>query len=371
MWRLNTSCSSLVISHMQSMSETALLCEDLSKSFTTDQPVVRNLNLKVNQGQILALLGPSGCGKTTTLRLMAGFENPDQGRIEIAGQEVVRINGRHSHFVPPEKRRIGMVFQDYAIFPHLSVWDNIAFGIRRSPTVKDRVSEMLAFVGLDGLGDRMPSDLSGGQQQRVALARALAPEPAILLMDEPFSNLDAALRKQVRYEVRSLLRKSGTTAIFVTHDQEEALFLGDHVAIMNQGHIEQIGPPEVIFHLPRTRFVANFIGQADFVPAQMTNSGLMTAMGKVPQQVNASVGSNIDIVIRADDITISEVEPNTGNGHIVSSQFIGMNYIYEVELGDGTRIHTIQPHINRIAEGTPVKAQFVSDHPLVWFKAER
>ncbi|MFT5196116.1 MAG: iron(III) transport system ATP-binding protein [Cellvibrionaceae bacterium] len=352
------------------MSETALLCEDISKSFTTDQPVVCNLNLQVNQGQILALLGPSGCGKTTTLRLMAGFETPDKGRIEIAGQEVARVNGRKSYFLPPEKRRIGMVFQDYAIFPHLSVWENIAFGIRRSPTVKDRVAEMLSFVGLDGLGNRMPADLSGGQQQRVALARALAPEPAILLMDEPFSNLDAALRKQVRYEVRSLLRKSGTTAIFVTHDQEEALFLGDHVAVMNQGHIEQVGPPEVIFHLPRTRFVANFIGQADFIPGKVADSGLITAMGLVPQQVNAPIGSHIDVAIRADDITFKEAEANSGNGRIVSSQFIGMHYIYEIELGDGSRVHTIQPHINRIAEGTRVQARFVADHPLVWFKSE-
>lgn len=352
------------------MSETALLCENLSKSFTTDHPVVHNLNLKINQGQILALLGPSGCGKTTTLRLMAGFETPDTGRIEIAGQEVAYVNGRQSRFVQPEKRRIGMVFQDYAIFPHLSVWHNIAFGIRRSPTVKDRVAEMLSFVGLAGLEDRMPSDLSGGQQQRVALARALAPEPAILLMDEPFSNLDAALRKQVRYEVRSLLRKSGTTAVFVTHDQEEALFLGDHVAVMHEGHIEQVGPPEVIFHLPRTRFVANFIGQADFVPGTVMDSGIMTAMGLLPQPVNAAEGSHVDVVIRPDDVTISELNGSgePGNGNILSSQFIGMNYIYEVALKDGTRIHTIQPHINRIAEGTLVQARFVSDHPLVWFK---
>ncbi len=354
------------------MSETTLLCEGLSKSFTSDNPVVNNLDLNVSQGQILALLGPSGCGKTTTLRLMAGFETPDSGRICIAGQTVAHANGRQSVLLPPEKRRVGMVFQDYAIFPHLSVGENVAFGIRRQPNVKERVAEMLDFVGLANLSDRMPADLSGGQQQRVALARALAPEPAVLLMDEPFSNLDAALRKQVRHEVRTLLRKSNTTAIFVTHDQEEALFLGDHVAVMNQGQIEQIGPPEIIFHLPRTRFVANFIGQADFVPGEVTESGVVTAMGIVPQSINAAIGSGVDVVIRADDVSFKEVDETTSdgpNGHIVSSQFVGMNYVYEIELTDGTRVHTIQPHVRRIAEGTPVQAEFIADHPLVWFQS--
>ncbi len=354
------------------MSEIALLCQGLSKSFTNGLPVVNHLDLSVTEGQILALLGPSGCGKTTTLRLMAGFETPDQGRIEIDGQEVAHANGRKSTFLPPEKRRVGMVFQDYAIFPHLTVGENVAFGIRRKPNVKSRVQEMLDFVGLADLSDRMPADLSGGQQQRVALARALAPEPAILLMDEPFSNLDAALRKQVRHEVRTLLRKSNTTAIFVTHDQEEALFLGDHVAVMNQGQIEQIGPPEIIFHLPRTRFVANFIGQADFIPGQVTETGVVTAMGLVPQSINATVGSGVDVVIRADDVSFKEIVEATDeepNGRIVSSQFIGMNYVYEIELNDGTRVHTIQPHVRRIAEGTPVQAEFIADHPLVWFQS--
>lgn len=353
------------------MSETTLLCEGLSKSFTSDQPVVNNLDLNVSQGQILALLGPSGCGKTTTLRLMAGFETPDSGRIKIAGQTVAHINGRQSILLPPEKRRIGMVFQDYAIFPHLSVGENVAFGIRRQPNFKDRVSEMLDFVGLSNLADRMPADLSGGQQQRVALARALAPEPAVLLMDEPFSNLDAALRKQVRHEVRTLLRKSNTTAIFVTHDQEEALFLGDHVAVMNEGQIEQIGPPEVVFHLPRTRFVASFIGQADFVPGTVTDSGIATAMGLLDQQINAEVGTPVEVVSRADDINITDVTEIDGNGNatITSSQFVGMNYVYGLELQDGTHIHTIQPHVNRLAEGSRVQADFSLDHPLVWFKA--
>ncbi len=328
--------------------------------------MVYDLDLTVRTGQIVALLGPSGCGKTTTLRLIAGFEELDAGRIEIAGREVASVNGRRSLHLPTEQRRVGMVFQDYAIFPHLSVAGNIRFGLRGHPQADGRVKEMLAFVGLSGLEDKMPQELSGGQQQRVALARALAPGPAVLLMDEPFSNLDASLRIQVRKEVRQLLKKSGTTAIFVTHDQEEALFVGDHIAIMNNGRIEQIGPPEVVYHLPRSRFVAEFIGQADFVPGQVASTGVWTSMGLLNQSMKSPLGTRVDVVVRADDVTI--VPKSEGNGRILSSQFVGMAYIYEIELDDGTRVHSWQPHARRLAEGTRVEASFIADHPLVCFQ---
>jgi iron(III) transport system ATP-binding protein len=205
-----------------------VICQELYKSFD-GVPVVHEVSLRVAPGHILALLGPSGCGKTTLLRLIAGFEGLDHGRITIAGQVVA--DGRFH--LPPEKRRVGMVFQDYAIFPHLNVGQNVAFGLGKGE--QRRTAEMLSLVGLEGLGEKMPHELSGGQQQRVALARALAPQPAVLLLDEPFSNLDAALRHEVRHEVRALLKQNKATAIFVTHDQEEALFMGNEVAVMNQG----------------------------------------------------------------------------------------------------------------------------------------
>ncbi len=346
------------------MHTNTVLCESISKAFDVES-VVYDLDLTVRTGQIVALLGPSGCGKTTTLRLIAGFERLDRGRIEIDNREVANAAGRRPVHLPTEQRRVGMVFQDYAIFPHLTVAGNVGFGLRRHPRLAERVAEMLAFVGLEGQGDKMPHELSGGQQQRVALARALAPEPAVLLMDEPFSNLDAALRSQVRKEVRQLLKKSGTTAIFVTHDQEEALFVGDHIAVMNNGRIEQIGPPEVVYHLPRTRFVAEFIGQADFVPGEVASHGVWTPLGLLPQPVKASLGTRVDVVVRADDITF-EPRPE-GNGRIVSSQFVGMAYIYEIELQDGSRVHSWQPHDRRLPEGASIQASFCADHPLVLF----
>ena len=349
--------------------ETTLSCEAVSKSFQ-ETPIVRDLDLRVQKGQIITLLGPSGCGKTTTLRLMAGFETLDQGCIKIAGRDVARANGRSHFHLPPEQRRIGMVFQDYAIFPHLSVMENVRFGIRRQKNSPKQAYELLDFVGLDGHGDKMPDELSGGQQQRVALARALAPDPDVLLLDEPFSNLDAALRVQVRKEVRRLLKEHGTTAIFVTHDQEEALFIGDHVAVMNEGHIEQIGPPEVIFHLPKTRFVAQFIGHADFVSGVVQEDGVLTSMGLVKQIVGShTAGSHVEVVFRADDVGL--VPDEAGNGRILNSQFVGTAYIYEIALADGSHVHSLQPHSQRLSDGTAVRLSILADHPLVTFPKAR
>ena len=333
-------------------------CRNLYKTFDS-QPVVQDVSLTVPPGGILVLLGPSGCGKTTTLRLIAGFEKLDDGRIEIDDQ-LVADSSRH---VPPEKRRVGIVFQDYAIFPHLSLAQNVGFGLKRGQS--DRVTEMLDFVGLGGLGERMPHQLSGGQQQRVALARALAPQPVVLLLDEPFSNLDAALRVEMRQEVRQLLKASGTTAVFVTHDQEEALFMGDQVGVMNAGRLEQVGTPEAIFHQPRTRFVAEFLGQTDFLPGEVTDQGVQTPLGLLPQTLPLANGTAVEVAVRPDDLLLQP--DDAGNGRIVSRQFVGIAFVYGVRLDDGTLIHSWQPHENSLVEGTAVIVQFATPHELPCF----
>ena len=223
----------------------ALECRGLSKRFG-EVHALHNLDLAVPAGHVLAVLGPSGCGKTTALRLIAGFEQPDAGTISLSGR-VVSGGGK---FVAPENRRVGMVFQEGALFPHLNVERNIAFGLSGKDRQNGRVDDVLDLIGLADLRNRMPHELSGGQQQRVALGRALAPQPALLLLDEPFANLDAKLRDQVRRDVLEIIRSSRSTTIFVTHDQEEALFVGDTVAVMNQGRLEQTGPPKEMFGSP-------------------------------------------------------------------------------------------------------------------------
>lgn len=338
-----------------------LLCRNLFKSFA-GQPVVQGASFTVARGHMVALLGPSGCGKTTTLRLIAGFEQLDSGLIEIDGR--VMADGRLH--IPPEKRRAGIVFQDYAIFPHLTVAENVGFGLPRRQRA-EQTQQMLTFVGLAGLGERMPHELSGGQQQRVALARALAPNPVVLLLDEPFSNLDAALRLEMRQEVRRLLKKSGTTAVFVTHDQEEALFMGDEVAVMRAGQIEQIGSPEAIFHRPRTRFVAEFLGNTDFVPGVVTAAGVQTALGLLPQETDLAAGTAVEIAVRPDDVTLTPVEQ--GNGRITARQFVGIAFIYEIALANGIMVHSWQPHQINLAVGAAVQAGFSQVHTYSLFQS--
>lgn len=337
-----------------------VICQNLSKSFGP-LAVVQDVSLRVAQGHILALLGPSGCGKTTLLRLIAGFEQLENGRISIAGTVVA--DGRFH--LPTEKRRVGMVFQDYAIFPHLTVGQNVAFGVGKSKEAQARTAEMLALVGLRGLENKMPHQLSGGQQQRVALARALAPQPAVLLLDEPFSNLDAALRMDVRHEVRDLLKQSQATAVFVTHDQEEALFMGDEVAVMKAGRLEQVGTPETIFHQPRTRFVAEFLGNTDFIPGQVAAGHVKTLLGEFPCNQTVPDGASVEVAVRADDVLITPHE--AGNGRITSRQFIGIAYLYRIQLIDGTLVHSWQPHTTKWEEGTAVSASLSDAHPLPYF----
>lgn len=329
----------------------ALRCRLLTKRFG-DQPIVHGISLAVTPGNILVLVGPSGCGKTTTLRLIAGFERLDGGSIEIDGR-IVADDDRH---LPPERRRVGMVFQDYAVFPHLSVGRNVGFALGKGQAAKDRVAELLAFVGLPGREHKMPHELSGGEQQRVSLARALSTSPAVLLLDEPFSNLDAALRADVRAEVRALLKSAGTTAVFVTHDQEEALMLGDEVGVMRDGRLEQIDTPESIFHRPQTRFVAEFLGETEFLPGEVSEVGTNTPLGVLPRPIGLGTGSAVEIAVRPDDVSFWPDE--NGGARILSRQFAGIAYLYRIGLPGGEIVQSLQPHEISISPGTTVLARF-------------
>ncbi len=309
--------------------------QGISKQFGTGDASVLAVNdasLTVDRGEFVALLGPSGCGKTSTLRLIAGFERVDAGAIEIDGTLVA---GDAVH-VQPEKRRIGMVFQEYALFPHVSVLANIEFGLRRM-TATDRTArtrEILELTGLAGLEGRMPHELSGGQQQRVALARALAPNPALILLDEPFSNLDAGLRARVRAEVGEILHAAKTTAIFVTHDQEEALSLVDRVAVMLNGSIEQVASPHELYSRPATRSVAEFIGDANFLPGVAHGDTIECEIGILAarQQIKGPV----DILLRPENVELLAAQPGLPAARVRHTLFFGHDQLITVQLPTGT-----------------------------------
>ena len=337
--------------------EYMLECKQISKSFG-DVVALSGFSVRLPQGRILALLGPSGCGKTTALRLVSGFANPDNGSINIAS----RIVFDRETNVPPEKRRVGMVFQEGALFPHLTVEQNIAFGLSRNDQRSDRVAEVVRMTGLEGLTHRMPYELSGGQQQRVALARALAPRPQILLLDEPFSNLDPALREQVRREVMTILRANSITAIFVTHDQEEAMYVGDTIAVMNGGRIEQQGTPEEIFHRPRTKFVAEFIGMVDFVPGRQQEGRIETPIGATEWHGEAQLEGVLEAMTRPDCIEC--IPSEEGNGTIVEREFRGAFYLYWIALDCGATVRSLLSHIAEHKVGARVTARVRSGHSL-------
>lgn len=300
----------------------------------TPMPAVANVTLNLTQGDLLGLLGPSGCGKTTLLRLIAGFERPQAGMIEIARQTVAGAN----FWIPPEQRSVGMVFQDYALFPHLTVAENIGFGLRYSKKRSDRVAQLIELVGLAGLEKRYPHELSGGQQQRVALARALAPEPALILLDEPLSNLDVQVRLRLREELREILKATGISGVFVTHDQEEALAIADKVAVMHQGKIEQLGTPEEVYTHPATRFVAEFVTRANFLPAKRvgqvweTEIGCFTVRKETGERKEAG-----DLMIREEDLILQPADDAPVIVH--TRRFLGREYRYCLQTSSGKRLH--------------------------------
>lgn len=311
--------------------------EEISKSYG-QTAAVKSCNLEVSAGEILALLGPSGSGKTTLLRLIAGFEKPDVGRILIAGRTVVDV--ARSRWVPPEDRGVGMVFQDYALFPHLTVAQNVRFGLRNSSKNEGhaRVKELLTLTELEQFAQRYPHELSGGQQQRVALARALAPRPPVILLDEPFNGLDPELRPQMRREIAKILRHLRTAAILVTHDQEEALGMADQVAVIRSGELQQVGTPEDIYYSPSTAFVANFVGHADFIPGLVSGSVIQTEIGVFPCPTELPSGP-VTVMIRHEAV-------NTKPGGILAiveeREFLGGEILYRLRLPSGATIHLEQ-----------------------------
>ncbi len=327
--------------------------------------IVQNLDLHLNAGDIGCLLGSSGCGKTTTLRAIAGFEPVHAGEISLAGEVISKAG----FTLAPEKRRIGMVFQDYALFPHLTVAQNVAFGIGKHPRQQDVVKEMLELVKLDGLGGRYPHELSGGQQQRVALARALAPEPQLLLLDEPFSNLDVELRRRLSHEVRDILKSRGTSAILVTHDQEEAFAVSDHVGVFKEGRLEQWDTPYNLYHEPATPFVASFIGQGYFIRGQLLSPDtVQTELGELHgnRAYGLPAGSAVDVLLRPDDIV--HAADSGLNARVSGKSFQGASTLYRLQLATGTQLEAIFPSHLDYQVGQEVGIAVAADH-LVLFAA--
>ncbi len=319
----------------------------VTKRFGRDSVAVDNLSLTVEPGRFLSLLGPSGCGKSTTLRLLAGLETPDTGSIHLAGACVAD----ERRWVSPEDRRVGMVFQDYALFPHLTVGENIAFALRREDTARRRrrIHELTELVGMGGLARRYPHQLSGGQQQRVALARALAANPAVVLLDEPFSNLDAALRESTRAEVAAILRRAGTTTILVTHDQEEAFSLADTVAVMFDGAVVQCAAPREIYLNPASRRVATFVGGASFLDGEAAGDTVHCVLGALP--LAASAYGPVTVLIRPDSLTVRFTED--GAARIESRRFFGPYQSIVLRLPDGSTVEArLSPH-TAVTDGAP------------------
>lgn len=338
----------------------------VSCAYDPHRPAIRDISFSAREGEILCLLGPSGCGKTTVLRAIAGFEPVRSGEIFLSGRRV----SSSSDTIPTEERHVGMVFQEYALFPHLRVVGNIAFGLghlSRSDR-ENRVQEMLRLTGLEGFERRYPHELSGGQQQRVALARALVQNPVVLLLDEPFSNLDPDMAGRMRQELHTLLRRMKTTTILVTHDHDEAFAMADRIAVLNHGVLEQMDSPEIIYHLPSTPFVADFVGQADFITGHVRQGMVHTELGVFPNTLAAEEEAPLVVMIRPDDIHLL---PNKSAGpRIVARQFRGSENLYTVRLGSGQIVHSSESSTSVYQEGTAVELRVSATHTVL-FRADQ
>jgi len=359
----------------------ALRVADLSVSFDTDTgrlQVLKQLDFSLARGEIGCLLGGSGCGKTTALRAIAGFIRPDLGSIEVDGHCV----SSSAQVLAPEKRGVGVVFQDYALFPHLDVAGNIAFGLRRMSAAQKReqVAQMLDLVGLTGTAERFPHELSGGQQQRIALARALAPSPSILLLDEPFSNLDPDLRETLALELRDILKRHGTTALLVTHDQYEAFALADSIGVMEDGRIAQWDEAYRLYHHPASRSVADFVGMGVFLPGRLIEGeqgpSVSVELGSLPidqaedrieARKNVGRSGELTVLLRPDDVVHDDASPIMAS--VVRKAFRGAQFLYTLELPSGQRLLALVPshHDHRVGEAIGIR--FAADH-IVTFPAD-
>jgi iron(III) transport system ATP-binding protein len=320
-----------------------------------DVVAVEELGLDVVPGELLALLGPSGCGKTTALRIVAGFERPDAGTVALDGAVVASA----WQFVPAERRRVGVVFQDFALFPHLTVGANLGFGIPRDRARRRaRVAEMLALIDLADYVDRYPHELSGGQQQRVALGRALAPEPTIVLLDEPFSNLDAALRGRMRAQVREILAAAGATAVLVTHDQEEALSISDRVAVMRAGQVLQVDTPSELYAHPVDPFVATFVGDADVLPGRVDGTTVDTPLG-VLVAARADVRGPVSVVLRPEQVQVAREAGGPGRVHQI--EYFGHDQLVTVDVSSGHRVRARLGSAHVLAPGDHVSVKVVGE----------
>jgi iron(III) transport system ATP-binding protein len=348
--------------------------QNLTFAYPRSGKVCDDLSFSLDEGDVGCLLGPSGCGKTTALRLIAGLEQPSIGKIVMAGRELASAHSMLS----PEQRGVGVVFQDYALFPHMTIAKNIAFGLHQlSRADRDtRVNDMLSLVKLEGSAKLYPHELSGGQQQRVALARALAPKPRMLLLDEPFSNLDTELREQLSYEVRSILKSVGTTAIVVTHDQHEAFALADRIGVMRHGKLEQWDTPYSLYHEPSTRFVADFVGQGAFINGALNPQGLIdTAIGSLqPSHERGALAAGtttattppgaLTVLLRPDDILHDD--ESTISAEVVSKAFRGAEFLYTLKLASGEKILSLVPSHHNHAIGERIGIRLEVDHVVTF-----
>jgi iron(III) transport system ATP-binding protein len=344
---------------------------DVSQAYD-DHAVLRGLSFSLARGAIGCLLGQSGCGKTTVLRCIAGFEAIRDGEIRLNGQLVSSL----VHTVPPERRKIGMVFQDYALFPHLSVADNIGFGLHRLVQAERarRVGELVDAVGLSGLAQKYPHELSGGQQQRVALARALAPQPDLLLLDEPFSNLDVEMSERLSLEVRDIIKRTRTTAVLVTHDQHEAFAIADEIGIMRDGRIEQWDNAYNLYHRPANRFIADFVGQGVFLPGNVTNAHsvqieLGTLAGDIPHlcEIGCDVcgkGCQVDVLLRPDDIVHDDA--SALKAEVLHKAFRGAEILYTLRLASGRKVLALVPSHHNHALGERIGIRLDVDHVVAF-----
>lgn len=331
--------------------------------------VLNQVSFQLRPGEIGCLLGPSGCGKSTVLRCIAGFEPAWGGRILIDNAEV----SSRGYSRPPEQRNIGMVFQDFALFPHLRVEENVGFGLRHLQRHERiaRVQEMLAIVGMPAYAQAFPHQLSGGQQQRIALARALAPRPTILLLDEPFSNMDVELREQLAREVRSILKQENNTAVLVTHDQNEAFAMADQICVVNEGRILQQGSGYDLYHQPDSRFVADFIGQGVIIPATVENAtSVTTELGRITGEtpIDAAPGSAVDVLIRPDDVIHDDAAEDSAV--VVEKAFRGANFLYFLRMDSGVEVMCLAPshHNHRINERIGIRLDL--DHLVIFPRIE-